>query len=182
MRVTLRMEPDAEGSGLQTGGSPIDLRGDPDAIEQIEPARLHRPLHGLLGALNSEETIYATVACRTWVKTEAGAESEFGSSVDVVFATQRQNFERNRFESLASGLRDLLEKEPGVEHVVAEICVLDCAPRESRNPNFALRLTLTGRGTTPQQAELRWGLGIAHLQQAMLYLSRTLRHQQASAN
>ena len=46
----------------------------------------------------------------------------------------------------------------------------------------ALRLTLTGRGSTPQQAELRWGLGTAHLQQAMLYLSRALRQQQARAN
>ena len=121
MRVTLRMEPDAERTGLQAGGSQIDLRGDPAAIEQIEPARLHRPLRGFLLALNSEETIYSTVACRTWVKTEAGAESEFGASVDVLFATQRQNFERKRFESLASGLRDLLEKEPGGEHLAVEI-------------------------------------------------------------
>lgn len=182
MRVTLRMEPDSEQPGSMPGASHIDLRDDPAAIEQIEPARLHRPLRGFLSALNSEETIYATVACRTWEKTEAGSDSEFASSVDAVFAAQRQNFERKRFESLASGLRDLLEQEPGGEHLAAELRVLDCTPCESRNPSYALRLTLTGRGSTPQQAELRWGLGIAHLQQAMLYLSRSLRHQQARAN
>jgi hypothetical protein len=182
MRVTMRMEPDTEQSGLKTGGSHFDLRENPSAVEQIEPARLYRPLRGLLSALNSEETIYATVACHTWEKTEAGADPEFGASVDVVFATQRQNFERKRFESLASGLRDLLEQEPGGEHVAAELHVLDCSSRDLRNPSYALRLTLTGRGSTPQQAELRWGLGIAHLQQALLYLSRSLRHQQARAN
>lgn len=182
MRVTLRKELDAQHTGMKLPASYLDLRENPAAVEQIEPARLHRPLRGFLSALNSEETVYATVACRTWEKTEAEAEPEFGSSVDVVFATQRQNFERKRFESLASGLRDLLEQEPGGEHLAAEIRVLDCSSRDSRNPSYVLRLSLTGRGSTPQQAELRWGLGIAHLQQALLYLSRSLRHQQASAN
>jgi hypothetical protein len=182
MRVTLRMEPDAERPEWKTGASQFDLRGDPGAIEQIEPARLHRPLRGFLSALNSEETIYATVACRTSVKTEAGGEAEFASSVDVVFATQRQNFDRKRFESLASSLRDLLEKEPGGEHLAVEICILDCSSRDSRNPNYALQLILFARGNSPAQAELRWGLAVAHLQQAMLYLSRTLRQQQARSN
>ena len=184
MRVALRLEGYAEQMGLEIAASHLDLRENPGAIEQIEPARLHRPLRGLLAALNSEETVYATVACHTWGKPESGASeaAEFGSSVDVIFALQRQNFERERYDSLANGLRDLLEQETGGESMAAEICVLRCAYRGSRSPAYALRLILTGRGSTPTQAELRWGLGLAHLQKALLYLSRNLRQRQASTN
>jgi hypothetical protein len=41
---------------------------------------------------------------------------------------------------------------------------------------------LVGRGGTLEQAELRWGLGVAHLQQALLFLSRAVRQQKARAN
>ena len=184
MRVTLRLEPDAEPAGLEMAASRLDLRENPGAIEQIEPARQHKPLRGLLAALNSEETMFATVACRTWEKTESGAAetAEFGSRVDVVFSAQRQNFERHRFETLATRLRDLLEQESGGDNLAAEVRVVRCGYRESRSPGYALRLILTGHGSSPAQAELRWGLGLAHLQKALLYLSRNLRQQQIRTN
>jgi hypothetical protein len=54
--------------------------------------------------------------------------------------------------------------------------------QESGRAGYALRFILTGYGGTPAQAELRWGLGVAHLQQALLFLSRAVRQQQAQAN
>ncbi|MBI1739245.1 MAG: hypothetical protein HYR58_08350, partial [Acidobacteria bacterium] len=73
MRVTLRLELDAEAAEVDIAGSHLDLRENPGAIEQIEPARLYRPLRGLLMALNSAESVFASVACRTWTKEEPGA-------------------------------------------------------------------------------------------------------------
>jgi hypothetical protein len=36
---------------------------------------------------------------------------------------------------------------------------------------------LEARGTGGEQARLRWGLGVAHVQQALLFTSRYLRQQ-----
>jgi hypothetical protein len=190
MRVKLRLELDPEPVGLEIhgdGGEPggrVDLRENPAAMEQIEPARLHRPLRGLLAALNSAESEFASAACRTWTKEDPGAveASEFGSRVDVIFAAHGHNFERSIFVSLVEGLRELLERESGADTLAAEVSVLRCTYPESSSKGYALRLVLTGRGGTPTQAELRWGLGIAHVQQALLFLSRAVRQQKARAN
>jgi hypothetical protein len=185
MRVTLRLEPDAETAGLELPAGSLDLRTNPGAIEQIEPARRHKPLRGLLVALNSAESVFASAACQTWSKQASGAEqaAEFGSRVDVCFSGQQHNFERSNYESLGGGLRELLEREAGGgDTLEAEVCLLQCTYEESRRAGFALRLILTGRGETPAQAELRWGLGVAHLQQALLFLSRAARQLQARAN
>jgi hypothetical protein len=190
MRVKLQLEFDAGPAGLEIpgdGAEPggyVDLRENPAAIEQIELARLYRPLRGLLVAVNSEESVLASVACRTWAKEEPGATeaAEFGSRVDVIFSGQMHNFERSSYESLAGGLRELLEQESGADTLEAELCVLRCTYRALRRAGYALRLMLIGRGGTPAQAELRWGLGVAHLQQALLFLSRAVRQQKARAN
>ena len=190
MRVKLRLEFDAEPVGLEIpgdggeSGGYVNLRENPGAIEQIELARLHRPLRGLLVALNSADSEFASVACRTWTKEDAGAAqaSEFGSRVDMIFSGQKHNFERSTYVSLAEGLRELLERESGAGTLAAEVCVLRCDYRGSRRSGYALRLILAGRGGTPAQAELRWGLGVAHLQQALLFLSRAVRQQKARAN
>ncbi len=184
MRVKLRLELNAEHAGVKVPASYVDLRENPASIAEIEPARLYRPLRGLLVVLNRAESAFASVACHTWTKEEAGAalSAEFGSRVDVIFAGQRHNFERSSYESLAGGLRELLEQESGGDTLAAEVCVLRCTFQESRRAGYALRLVLTGCGGTPAQAELRWGLGVAHLQQALLFLSRAVRQQQAQAN
>lgn len=184
MRVTLRLELDAKHAGVTIPASYVDLRENPGDIEQIEPARLYRPLRGLLAALNSAESVFASVACHTWTKEDPSAAlaAEFGSRVDVIFSGQRHNFERSSYKSLAGGLRELLEKESGADTLAAEVCVLRCAYRQPARAGYALRLVLYGRGGTPAQAELRWGLGVAHLQQALLFLSRAVRQLQAQVN
>ena len=40
---------------------------------------------------------------------------------------------------------------------------------------LALWLRLAAKGESPEQAVLRWGLGLAHIQQALLFTSRYLR-------
>ena len=50
--------------------------------------------------------------------------------------------------------------------------------RNSRRtpPELSLVLQLDAIGTTPEQAEARWGLGLVHVQQALLSASRRLTH------
>jgi hypothetical protein len=184
MRVTLRVELDAGQPGAKIPASYVDLRENPGAIEEIAAARRFRPMRGMLVALNSAESLFASVASDTGTKENSGAApaAEFASRVDVIFSAQRHNFERESFESLAGQVRVLLEMEASGDTLAAEVCVLRCIFPQAARPGYALRVKLTGFGSTPAQAELRWGLGVAHLQQALLFLSRTVRQQQALTN
>jgi hypothetical protein len=48
-------------------------------------------------------------------------------------------------------------------------------PPQSRQKELALWMRLAAKGDSAEQAVLRWGLGLAHLQQALLFTSRYLR-------
>jgi hypothetical protein len=50
------------------------------------------------------------------------------------------------------------------------------AGKDESSPGiFSLRIELEAVGNNGDQAALRWGLGLAHLQQALLFTSRYLR-------
>ncbi len=54
--------------------------------------------------------------------------------------------------------------------------------RAAGRTGYGLRIQLSARGVTPQQAELRWGFGLARIQQALLFVSRTIRQQIAQVS
>ena len=47
---------------------------------------------------------------------------------------------------------------------------------------FAMGIRLAAKGESAEQAVLRWGLGLAHIQQALLFTSRHLRMHLAQTN
>lgn len=163
----------------------LDLRDDPRALAQMEPARRHRPLRDFLAAVNSADSVFSTARCKTWLGSrnppgEAGA-SEFASRIDLFFALEDFNLERSRYEDLARRLLELLARDPG-DALSARLCLHHCCFRAHSAPGYALRIFLYARGVTPGQAELRWGLGLARLQQALLFISRVVRQHLAQSN
>jgi hypothetical protein len=76
--------------------------------------------------------------------------------------------------SLLEKLTELL-KAAGAEWLTARLC-LQAQPGRSV-PALALLIRLEARGASQEQANLRWCLGAAHLQQALLFTSRYLRQQ-----
>ncbi len=164
----------------------FDLRESPRAIAHIEAARRHPPLRNFLVAVNSDDSVFSTVRCKAWLEQAAaasGAEAcEFISHVDLVFAPEPFNFERSRYHSLAPRLEELLSREPSPDALHLELHVRPCRFRATGRPGFYLRILLSARGATSQQAELRWGLGLARVQQALLFLSRIIRQQIAQVS
>ncbi len=167
----------------------LDLRENPGAVDRLEPARRHRPLRGLLAALNSADSFFATARSKTWHRQErprASAEaaqdlSEFVSRVDLIFAAESFNFERSRYEELTRRLQELLTRDTAPDALRAELRVRPCRFGAHSRAGFCLEILLYARGATPEQAELRWGLGLARIQQALLFSSRILRQQMAPA-
>lgn len=153
----------------------FDLREDPRAISRIDPARQHPALSGFLLNLNSEESPFSTLGCKVWSSIQS-AEAEphvLASRIDLMMHQDGGFHGQSQYEELARRLADLLEREPGdalqAELYVAPIALADLHQR------YCLRLVLSASGRGEQQARLRWTLGIARLQQALLFLARAIR-------
>ncbi len=172
------------GENRDPNSASLDLRANPRAIDQLELARRHPPLRGFLAAVNSADSIFSTICCGTELHpgesaaVTSGEEAyEFTSSIELVFARDEFNFGLGRYQSLAQRLAELLGREATAEALRAELRLRHRGFPASGRKGFSLTLLLYARGATPGQAELRWGLGLARLQQALLFLSRVIRHE-----
>lgn len=76
---------------------------------------------------------------------------------------------------LVEKLIELLREAGSAETLRATLCLT--TGKNKKENDAALWVRLTARGDSPEQAALRWGLGLTHLQQALLFTSRHLRMQ-----
>ena len=169
----------------------FDLREDTKLIERLEVARRHPPLRNFLTAMNSADSLFATARCKTWLTQQdpgSGAASgataapgtglepcEFASQVDLVFTPEQFNFDRSQYAGLTGRLVELLTRESAPDALRVALRARACHFRTPSRWGFCLAVFLYARGATPEQAEVRWGLGLARIQQALLFTSRTLR-------
>jgi hypothetical protein len=156
----------------------LDLRANPQAIEKIASARRYLPLRNFLAAVNGEKSMFVTadVSTKSDVPTSVSADLayEFASQVIILFAEPSMNWEKAHYTELSASLKQLLEREPG-DSVRTVLLISSCEfPFEQRR-GFCLGIRLVADGESAQQAQLRWGLGLARVQQALLFRSRTLR-------
>lgn len=158
----------------------VDLRENPHAVERIPAARNYMPLRNFLTAVNSAESVFASAAvstdCRASQAYRVGDIAEFISRATLVFATPALNFDRDRYLELAEGLKQLLERDPK-ESVQGLFRILRCDFLDQSRPGFCLEIQVMARGESEKQAELRWGLALARLQQALLFRARALGQQ-----
>jgi len=156
----------------------FDLRANPQAIEQIAAARQYLPLRNFLASVNSAESMFTTASAATKSDLPAAVSAdqayEFASQARIVFAEPSLNWERRHYLDLSSTLKGLLERDTAdATRAVLRISCCDF-PAENRR-GFCLDIRLVAEGGSAQQAELRWGLGLARVQQALLFRSRALK-------
>jgi len=158
----------------------LDLREDAGAIARIDVARQYPSLGGLLLNLNAEESPFTTFGCKVWASTEgAGAEpSQFASRIGLMVSHGADETDEAQYDDLARRLAALLESEPGDALYVE----LQITPAELARGwrGFCLRLLLFARGAGEKQAQLRWTLGLARVQQALLFLARAIRQNRSN--
>ena len=156
----------------------FDLRANPPEIERIAAARQYLPLRNFLTSVNGEESIFATASAI--IKSDlpaavsAGPAYEFASQVMIVFADSALNWERRQYVDLSPRLKELLERDAN-DTVRAVLRISFCDFTVENRRGFCLTIRLVAEGSSAQQAELRWGLGLARLQQALLFRSRALK-------
>jgi hypothetical protein len=179
MRVTVSNE---SGKGCTLiGPERVDLREKPAGIEHIDAARRYPTFRGLLLNLNADESPFATFGCKVWIDDEEGAEPVvFASRIDLVISHGAERLGRAQYDEMATRLAELLEREPG-DAVRAELHIAP-AKFAGGSEGFCLRVLLFSRGAKQDQAKLRWSLGLARLQQALLFLARAIRQNRVSMN
>jgi hypothetical protein len=91
-----------------------------------------------------------------------------------VFAASGFNWERENYVALCVGLKELLERDTAIStRAVLRISPCDFTAENRRG--YCLSIRLVAEGNSAQQAELRWGLGLARVQQALMFRSRALK-------
>ncbi|PYU26976.1 MAG: hypothetical protein DMG32_08925 [Acidobacteria bacterium] len=164
-----------ESCSAAVGPERLDLKEDPGAVARIDLARQYPSLGGFLLNLNAEESPFATFGCKVWASTEgAGAEpSEFASRIDLIVSRGAEEPDEAQYDDLARRLAELLEREPG-DALRVELQVSPAQLARGQQ-GFCLRLLLFARGAGEKQAQVRWSLGLARVQQALLFLARAIR-------
>jgi hypothetical protein len=182
MRVVIEDEIEAPAAvpAFPSGESYIDLRQNPRAVERIGFARSYLPLRNFLTAINSAKSVFTSAAATTECKPASGGPAgegfEFTSSIRLVFAILALNFDRIQYTDIAAALKELLERD-SAESIRAVMRISPCDFPEQGHRGFCLEVQLIAWGESPRQAEVRWGLGLARVQQALLFRARALGQQ-----
>lgn len=111
------------------------------------------------------------------LKLAAGEEGRTICSGNFLFSFRGKELGGNRglHFQLIQKLFELLKNAGSAQILAARLCLITEKQDEAAWGGFAVSVDLEAEGDTNEQATLRWGLGLAHLQQALLFTSRYMR-------
>ena len=157
-----------------------DLRESPGSIENIAAARRYLPLRNFLATVNAPDSLFIATCPETRANSAAevsdGPGFEFASQTVLLFADLSLNLEKSHFTDLGFGLKKLLERD-SADSVRIVLRISSCEFPSENRPGYSMSIRLVATGESSQQAELRWGLGLARFQQALLFQARALKQQ-----
>lgn len=106
-----------------------------------------------------------------------GSEGVCAYAVDIALRFRRPELARDRqlYFLLSEKLIELLRNAGSRESLEAKLELTSTGQANASAGEHELWLQLTATGDTAEQATLRWGLGLAHVQQALLFTSRYVR-------
>src|SRR5712692_2792449 len=157
----------------------FDLRENPRGVDQIAAARQYLPLRNFLAAVNSADSVFTSANAKAQPHSPPGSSGEandFSSQTSLVFADSSLNFERDHYAELAARLKGLLERDAG-DALRVILRIAPCQFTDENRQGYSLSIHVIAQGASTEQAEMRWGLGLARLQQALMFSARALRQQ-----
>jgi hypothetical protein len=164
----------------------VDVAESLEALDEansppVEEAGAERALKSFFAAIESDDSLFACEARGPRLANAAsGGESGAAAcSGDFVLRFRDASLDSSRrlYFALVEKLVELLKVAGSAESLAARMCLSADSGAEMKPGGLALRLRLEATGSSPEQASLRWGLGVAHVQQAVLFTSRYLRQQ-----
>jgi hypothetical protein len=164
----------------------VDVAESLEALDEansppVEEAGAERALRSFFAAIESDDSLFTCEAQgpRLVRAASGGASGAAVCSGDFVlrFRDATLGINRRLHFSLVEKLVELLKVAGSSESLAARMCLSVNSGAEVKPGGLALRLRLEATGSSPGQASLRWGLGVAHVQQALLFTSRYVRQQ-----
>jgi hypothetical protein len=149
----------------------------------VADAGAERALRSFFAAIESDDSLFTCEAPSLRLADGAvGGTGTAGAALcrgDFVLRFRGGSLGGNRrlHFSLVEKLVELLKADGSAGWLATRICLLSESGGAAKPAEFALRLRLEAQGSSAEQAGLRWGLGVAHVQQALLFTSRYLRQQ-----
>lgn len=145
------------------------------------PPAESRALQAFLTAVRSDDSFFEVGQHSTWLPAPNAETGLHGFAGSFVLGFRDETFNQNRglYFSLLEKLGGLLREAGSPESLEARLGLT----REAEGASMRrLAVELVATGNSPEQAELRWGLGLVHVQQALLFTSRYLRQQLGARN
>ena len=148
-------------------------------------------IKNFLAAIESDDSLFCVS------QPLAGPSPEESSSGRVCSGDMAIEFRQAEYSSnrslhflLIEKLIELLKEAGSANTLEATLCLTSGSILVSHSGSeekpmqkqFAMGIRLAAKGESAEQAVLRWGLGLAHIQQAVLFTSRHLRMHLAQAN
>jgi hypothetical protein len=141
---------------------------DDASASVVSDEAVDRALRSFAAAIESADSLFQCETPAPAVVGDGLCSGDFALS----FRAELEKNRRLQF-ALVEKLVELLRLAGSAETLAARISL---TPQPS---GALLRVRLEARGSSAEQARLRWGLGLAHVQQALLFTSRYLRQQGA---
>jgi hypothetical protein len=160
--------------------------GGAGAVAGDAPAGL--AVKSFLAALESDDSLFCVAQPLTGPSAEESSSGRvFSEDIVLEFRQAELKCQKSLHFILIEKLIELLKEAGSKETLQATLCLRSTSTLGSNSgrqekPNLnelELWIRLAAKGESPEQAVLRWGLGLAHVQQALLFTSRILRMQLA---
>jgi hypothetical protein len=141
-------------------------------------------IKSFLAAIESDDSLFCVAQPPAGPSADEGADGRvyFGDIV-IEFREAENSRNRNLHFVLMEKLIELLKEAGSQESLETTLCLMSGSisisasgnPVKPNQKELALWMRLVAKGESAEQAVLRWGLGLAHIQQALLFTSRHLR-------
>jgi hypothetical protein len=141
----------------------------------------NRALNNFFSSLSSEDSHFAVEHPGSGAVHESGrADEVYCGDFVITFRSPEDQENASLHFALLEKLSELFRNAGSSATLGVMLSLMKVPASEGRNAALALGLRLEAKGDSLQQAELRWGLGLAHIQQGLLFVSRWLRQRSSS--
>jgi hypothetical protein len=141
----------------------------------------NRALNNFFSSLSSEDSHFSVEHPGSGAVHESGQAGEvYCGDFVIKFRAPEDQENTSLHFTLLEKLSELFRNAGSSATLAVMLSLIKVSVCEGRNAGLALGLRLEANGDSLEQAELRWGLGLAHIQQGLLFVSRWLRQRSSS--
>ena len=144
--------------------------------EAAEDASVRLALQNFQSLMQGDDSLFVSEHRGNWRVSRAGdGRGICSGKFSLSFKEKESGRNRGLYFQVIQKLIELLKGAGSPEVLMARLCLVSAGKGESNPGVLSLGIELEAVGDSGEQAALRWGLGLAHLQQALLFTSRYLR-------